>query len=82
MDKREKLIELICDNLQVDGCIAHCNYPPCDKCKNTATFNLWMQLKPLCTAISRAVTMSHIVGYDEHIINQMQREKRALKGVE
>lgn len=37
MDKqREKLIELICDNLQVDGCIAHCNYPPCDKCKTIA----------------------------------------------
>lgn len=26
---RDKLIELICEELQSDNCIAHCNYPPC-----------------------------------------------------
>ena len=47
----------------------------CEKCKETATFNLQMQLKPICVTISRAVTMSHIAGYDERKISQMQREQ-------
>ncbi len=61
----------------------HCNItvhiPLCESCKQTATFNLQMQLKPLCVAISRAVTMSHIVGCDEKQLNQLQRELRKLK---
>lgn len=69
-------------NYVFDYCNIHVQIPLCEKCKKTATFNLWMQLKPLCTAISRAVTMSHIVGYDEHKISQMQREMRTLKGGE
>lgn len=68
------------ENYTFDYCNIHIQIPLCEKCKKTATFNLWMQLKPLCTAISRAVTMSHIVGYDEHKISQMQREMRTLKG--
>lgn len=69
-------------NYVFDYCNIHIQIPLCEKCKKTATFNLWMQLKPLCTAISRAVTMSHIVGCDEHEITQMQREIRKLKGGE
>ncbi len=53
--------------------------PLCEECQKTATFNLCMQLKPMCVAISRAVTMSHIVGYDEKQLNQLQREMRKLK---
>jgi hypothetical protein len=49
--------------------------PLCKKCKETATFNLQMQLKPICVSINRAVTMSHIAGYDERKISQMQREQ-------
>ena len=30
MDVREKLAELMCDVLE-DGCIGHCNHPPCWK---------------------------------------------------
>ena len=30
MDVREKLVELMCDVLE-DGCIGHCNHPPCWK---------------------------------------------------
>ena len=29
MDVREKLVEIVCDAMQADGCIGHCNYPPC-----------------------------------------------------
>lgn len=61
-------------------CNIQVQIPLCEKCQKPATFNLWMQLKPLCTAISRAVTMSHIVGSDERKITELQREIRALKG--
>lgn len=61
----------------------HCNVqihiPLCKKCQETATFNLQMQLKPICVTISRAVTMSHIAGYDERKISQMQREQINIK---
>ena len=30
MDVRQKLVELMCDVLE-DGCIGHCNHPPCWK---------------------------------------------------
>lgn len=29
----EKLKDIICEVLQCDDCIAHCNYPPCHKVK-------------------------------------------------
>ena len=29
MDVREKLVEIVCDALESDGCIGHCNYSPC-----------------------------------------------------
>lgn len=62
----------------------HCNItiqiPLCKKCKETATFNLHMQLKPICVSINRAVTMSHIVGDDERKISQMQRAFAKRKG--
>ncbi len=62
---------------------SHCNItvhiPLCEKCKETATFNLQMQLKPICVSINRAVTMSHIAGYDERKISQMQREQARVK---
>ena len=67
------------ENYTFDYCNIHIQIPLCKKCQETATFNLWMQLKPLCTAMSRAVTMSHFVGYDERKINQLQREMRTLK---
>ena len=30
---RDKLIELICESIQTDECISHCNHPHCDKCE-------------------------------------------------
>ena len=63
-------------SLVFDYCDIHIEIPLCEKCQKTATYNLTMQLKPLCTAISRAVTMSHIVGYDEWKIREYQQKER------
>lgn len=68
------------ENYTFDYCNIHIQIPLCEKCQKTATYNLGMQLKPLCTAINRAITMSHIVGYDERKIRDMQRKERDLKG--
>ncbi len=68
------------ENYSFDYCNIHIQIPLCEKCQKTATYCLHMQLKPLCTAISRAITMSHIVGYDERKISEMQQKERALKG--
>ncbi len=70
------------DNFTFDYCDIHIQIPLCEKCKKTATYNLHMQLKPLLTAISRAITMSHIVGYDERKIRDYQRKERKMKGGE
>ena len=29
MDHREKLVDIVCDAMEADGCIGHCNHPPC-----------------------------------------------------
>ena len=29
MDVKEKLIEIVCDAMESDGCICHCNHSPC-----------------------------------------------------
>lgn len=29
MDVRKKLVEIVCDAMEADGCIGHCNHPPC-----------------------------------------------------
>ena len=29
MDIREKLVEIVCDAMERDGCIGHCNNSPC-----------------------------------------------------
>ena len=29
MDVREKLVEIVCDAMESDGCIGHCNNSPC-----------------------------------------------------
>ena len=29
MDVREKLVEIVCDPAQINGCIHRCNHPPC-----------------------------------------------------
>ena len=29
MDVREKLVKIVCDAMESDGCIGHCNHSPC-----------------------------------------------------
>ena len=29
MDVREKLVDIVCDATQINGCIHSCNHPPC-----------------------------------------------------
>ena len=29
MDVREKLVDIVCDPAQINGCIHRCNHPPC-----------------------------------------------------
>ena len=36
IDMTDKLVDLICESMQEDDCIAHCNHPPCHKCKMIA----------------------------------------------
>ena len=36
MTDRDRLIELVCDKIQDGHCIGHCNYPPCNQCKELA----------------------------------------------
>lgn len=32
MTDKDRLIELICESIQTDECIAHCNHPYCQQC--------------------------------------------------
>lgn len=68
------------ENFAFYYCGIYIEIPLCKECQKTATFNLHMQLKPLLTAINRAVTMSHICGYDERKIIEFQRKDRERKG--
>lgn len=67
------------ENFAYDYCGIFIEIPLCNECQKTATYNLSMQLKPLCTAISRAVIMSHIVGDDEQRIQKYQMKERKWK---
>lgn len=29
MDVKEKLAKIVCEAMEADGCIGHCNHPPC-----------------------------------------------------
>ena len=53
MDVREKLVEIVCDALESDGCIGHCNYSPCFEVErvvnalidNGVTVQEWISVK-------------------------------------
>ena len=50
---REKLIKLLCDVIETDGCSGHCNFPPCYLVKacadnliaNGVTVQEWISVK-------------------------------------
>lgn len=35
-ESRERLIELICDQIQDGHCVGYCNHPPCSQCEHLA----------------------------------------------
>ena len=53
MDVREKLIEIVCDAMESDGCICHCNHSPCFEVErvvnaliyNGVTVQEWISVK-------------------------------------
>ena len=53
MDVREKLVKIVCDIMETDGCICHCNHPPCFEVErvvnaliaNGVTVQEWISVK-------------------------------------
>ena len=53
MDVREKLVEIVCDAMESDGCIGHCNNSPCFEVErvvnaliaNGVTVQEWISVK-------------------------------------
>ena len=53
MDVREKLVEIVCDAMERDGCIGHCNHSPCFEVErvvnaliaNGVTVQEWVSVK-------------------------------------
>lgn len=43
----ERLTQLVCECLQTDECIAHCNYGPCCTCTRLANYLATSGCKPL-----------------------------------
>ena len=53
MDVRKKLVEIVCDVMESDGCIGHCNHSPCFEVErvvnalidNGVTVQEWISVK-------------------------------------
>ena len=53
MDVREKLVDIVCDATQINGCIHSCNHPPCAMVRgivgalieNGVTVQEWISVK-------------------------------------
>ena len=53
MDVREKLVKIVCDVMEADGCIGHCNHSPCFEVElvvnaliaNGVTVQEWISVK-------------------------------------
>ena len=53
MDVREKLVKIVCNAMESDGCIGHCNYSPCFEVErvvnalidNGVTVQEWVSVK-------------------------------------
>ncbi len=53
MDVREKLVEIVCDAMESNGCIGHCNHSPCFEVErvvnalidNGVTVQEWISVK-------------------------------------
>lgn len=68
--------------LSYEYCGIELRIPLCTECQKTATFLLIRQLKPLCNAISKAVTMSHLLGEDEAKLREFRQNAVVRGGTE
>lgn len=66
--------------LSYEHCGIEVRIPLCNECQKTATFLLIRQLKPLCNSISKAVTMSHMLGNDERKLAEIRQKIQQFEG--
>ena len=70
MDVREKLVELMCDVLE-DGCIGHCNHPPC-----------WKVTHAVDGLIANGVTVQEWISVKEHLPQENEPEGATCEQVQ
>ena len=68
--------------LSYEHCGIELRIPLCTECQKTATFLLNRQLKPLCNSISKAVTMSQMLGESENKLRELRQEILQLEAVQ
>ena len=69
MDVREKLIEIVCDAMERDGCIGHCNNSPCFEVERVVN-----------TLIANGVTVVE-TDRDENTVTFEQRKGKVSKEI-
>ena len=61
MDVREKLIEIVCDAMESDGCIGHCNHSPCFEVERVVN-----------ALIDKGVTVQENVEISDELLKQLK----------
>ena len=56
MDVRKKLVEIVCDVMESDGCIGHCNHSPCFEVERVVN-----------TLIANGVTVQEWISVDDRL---------------
>ena len=69
MDVREKLVEIVCDAMERDGCIGHCNNSPCFEVERVVN-----------TLIANGVTVVE-TDRDENTVTFEQRKGKVSKEI-
>ena len=69
MDVREKLVEIVCDAMERDGCIGHCNNSPCFEVERVVN-----------TLIAHGVTVVE-TDRDENTVTFEQRKGKVSKEI-
>lgn len=82
---KERLMGLICEKIQTDGCIAHCNHPYCYKCELVADNLLANGVVVADTnkVIAKNIPLiTHIAGYPINDVIDLMEAKNAGRIVE
>lgn len=61
---------------EIEHCGIAIHVPLCERCQKYATFRLFSMLRPLAKAASECVVSSYVLGMDEAIISEYQREAK------